>query len=943
MRTAPSNTSRLLAAKSFRGFVLTALVVATSSAAWANNERSAKFYEDALRREAANDLAGATVNLKNALKLDGKNLAAHLLLGKLLKRQGELKAAEAAFEEALRLGVSKLEVAVPLGEIYLQLGNTHKLIDTISPVGLPATVQAEVLTLRAGAYALNGNSAQAAKSLADARVADPQSALPDMAEAPILLRAGEPDKARDMARRATVRAPGSATAWFNLGTVLFSTGDLPGALTAFDRALAINDRHVDSRVSRASILFAQGRKADAAAELKTLKDGNAREPRASFLRALLADERGDSKTARTEYTEAANLVDAISPNVLAANEPLMMAGALSHRALGNREKTRQYAESVLSRNPRHQAATMVLAEEMLRSNETSRAAPLIESLLRQSPNDPQALFMMGHLHMARRQYDKAAEVLDRASKQASSLPALRDLSFSQFALGQDRLALANLEKAYTANRKDTRAGMELAVFYARSGNAKRAVEVAEEMVALQPDNLAMLNFLGNVKGRLRDMKGLKEAYERALAKDPKFKPVVQNMSWFDMEEGRLDQARQRLRNFLKDSPQDAEVLHQAGVLESMSGRQTEALALWAQSDQNNPKDPRSLLAIMDTHVQSNRLDDAVVAAKTLQARFPDVPFALMAAARAFAAKGDTTTARLVLQDAVSKAGFDPEPLVSISRQLSQIGALDEAGHALTKALQGAPNEPQALALRVELASRRGQPAEVDKALAALQAKHPTLPITLVTAGHVAFGRNQPARAVGFYKQVFDREPTTSLALNLAQAHAANREPDKGVALLEAWSRKVPRDLVAQRALADMQMFAGQMDAARKGYAALVQAQPNDAGLLLAQARMLARMGDPAALGAAEKAFRLAPGQTAVADTYGWLLLRSGNTEASVRVLREARLRDPANGVLRWHLAAALAKAGRRGEAVEELRAALGAKPPVPADPELDKLRKDLGL
>jgi hypothetical protein len=29
--------------------------------------------------------------------------------------------------------------------------------------------------------------------------------------------------------------------------------------------------------------------------------------------------------------------------------------------------------------------------------------------------------------------------------------------------------------------------------------------------------------------------------------------------------------------------------------------------------------------------------------------------------------------------------------------------------------------------------------------------------------------------------------------------------------------------------------------------------------------------------------------------------------------------------------------------VEELRAALEAKPPVPADPELDKLRKDLGL
>lgn len=926
-------------------WALVALLAVAGAAptAWAANEKSSRFYEDALKRAEANDIPGATVQLKNALKVDNRNLAAHLLLGKLLFQAGELKAAEAALEEALRQGVSKVEVAPMLGQVYLQLGNTRQLLDNITPAGLPKQAQVEVLTLRGGALALNGNLSLAAKAFADARALDPQSPLPDIAEAPLLLRAGERDKAREMARRATEAAPANASAWYQYGTVLFTLGELPAALAAFDKTLSLSSRHVDARVSRASILMAQRKPAEAAAELKVLKDGKAREPRASFLRAVLAEERGELNAARAEYTEAANLLDAMSPNVRASNEPLLITGALAHRSLGNREKSREYLETLLSRNGRHQAATMLLAETLLQGNELTRAVPLIEQLLRANPNDPQALYMMGNVLLARRQFQQAAEMLDKAAKASQSGAALRDLSFSQFALGQDKLALANLEKAYTGNRKDLRAGMELAVYHARQGDPKKAVKIAEELVAQDPDNLAMLNFLGNVKGRLRDMKGLKEAYERALAKDPKFKPVVQNMSWFDMDEGRLEPARARLRGFLKDNPRDADVLYQMGVLETMSGRRGEAAALWTQADTIQPKDPRAQLALLELHLQDRAADKAVAAGKVLQARFPDSPQALMSAARAYLANNDATTARQVLLEAATKAGFETEPLVAVSRQLAQLGALDDAGHALGKALQGTPDDAAALALRVEIAARRGQPAEVDKALAALQARHPNLSITLVTAGHVAFSRNQPARAVGLYKQVFDREPTTQLALNLAQAHAANREPDKGVAVLEAWSRRVPRDTTAQRALADMQLFAGRNEAARQTYAALVQSQPNDAQLLAAQARALARLKDPGALAAAEKAHKLAPGQTAIADTYGWLLLQSGNVEGAVRVLREARLRDPGNAVLRWHLAAALAQAGKRGEAADELKAALAANPPPPADPDLEKLRKDLAL
>lgn len=920
-----------------------AACLALSLSAHATPERSARYYEDALARYEKSDFAGAALQLKNALKEDNRNLAAHLLLGKVLQSAGELKAAEAAYEAALKQGVSRVEVGPLLGQVYLQLGNTRALLDTITPAGLPPQQQAEVLTLRGSAYAMSGSLGAATQAFADARAADPKSALPYAAEAPLLLRTGEREKARAMALKATEMAPGNYNAWYQYGMILFTLGEPPAALAAFDKAIALNGKHVDSRVGRASVLLTLKRQPEAEAELKTLKDGNVKEPRASFLRATIASNKGQAQVARPEYQEAANLIDAMSPNVRANSEPLLMAGALSHRALGNKEKVREYLEILLGRNGRHLAAQMMLATVLLESNELNRAVPLIEGLIRANPNDAQALYMMGSVHMARKQYAQASEFFEKATRLAPGSSALRDLSFSQFGLGQEKQALANLEKAYAQNPKDVRGAIELAVYYARAGDGKRAVKIAETLLAQDPNNLTLLNFLGNVKGRLGDRKGLKEAYEQALAKDPKFRPVVLNMSLYDMEEGRLDLARTRLRTFLKEHPKDPDVLFQLGRLEESASRLPEAVAYWTEADGTQQKDPRPGLALVSLHLSQRQADKALPLAKSLVARFGDEPQVQMALARAYFAQGEAALARQALQEAAAKAGFDVDTLLLVGRLQLQTGNLDAAAHSANKALQAMPGEPAAMGLLVEVAARRGNAADVDKALAALQAKNPNHPVTLVTAGHIAFSRGQPAKAIGHYRSVFDREPSTMLAMTLAQAYAANREPLKGVSLLEGWSRQHPRDKVAARALADLQLFAGQSQAARQGYEALVKSNPNDPALLAAYADTLFMLKDPQALPTMERAFKLAPSNAAIADAYGWALVQAGSLDAGVRVLREVRLRDPANTQVRWHLAAALAKSGKKAEAKLELQAALAGTPPPRPTPELDQLKAELGL
>jgi Flp pilus assembly protein TadD len=178
---------------------------------------------------------------------------------------------------------------------------------------------------------------------------------------------------------------------------------------------------------------------------------------------------------------------------------------------------------------------------------------------------------------------------------------------------------------------------------------------------------------------------------------------------------------------------------------------------------------------------------------------------------------------------------------------------------------------------------------------------------------------------------------------LAQALVANKEADKAQAVLDDWVRLHPKDELALRALAEVQLLAGNAAGARKSYEQIIAIEPDNPGSQAGYALLLLRLNDPAAKAAAEKAYKLAPANPELADLYGWIMVLQGQPEAGTTLLREARLRDPANGALRFHLAFALNKAGKKAEAKEELGAALAGTTTLALNPEVKKLKSELGI
>ena len=204
---------------------------------------------------------------------------------------------------------------------------------------------------------------------------------------------------------------------------------------------------------------------------------------------------------------------------------------------------------------------------------------------------------------------------------------------------------------------------------------------------------------------------------------------------------------------------------------------------------------------------------------------------------------------------------------------------------------------------------------------------PKLAIGHLLQGDVAASRKQMALALASYRKAHQLEPSTVSLLRLFSALFSQDNGKPALQLAEQWMKTHPKDIAVARAIADGKARTGDFAGARTAYENLLKLAPDDANAMNNLANVLLRLSDPAAIKMAEAALAKAPGNANIIDTLGWVLLQNGQNERALQLLREARLRDPENPDIRYHLAEALARSNRKSEARDELQAALKSSRP----------------
>jgi cellulose synthase operon protein C len=919
------------------------IAAALSSPAAAAESKASRYYEDALTRYERKDLPGAVIQLKNAIQADQKMLAAHVLLGKALLGSGDPIGAEVEFDEALRQGVSRAEVLPLLGQAYLAQGKYETLLERVTPGGLPPAQQVEVLVVRAKAQAEKEGIPAALKTLDEARALDPRSVSVRIAQATLSARKGDFAAANKLVDEALSLAPNDAAAWNMRGSLQEAVGDRQNALASYAKASTLNASYLEPRMSRAGLLIDLGRIDEADRELVAIKEIKPLEPRASYYRALVATRRGDAAAAKASLEEVTSMLDAVPAAVLANSKSVLMLNALAHYDLGNKEKASDKLTVLLRRYPGDPAATKLQARLLLDAGNHAGATLLLEPLRRSYPTDPRILALLASAYMQEGNYRGASELLDQAVRYSGgAADILTDFGVSLAGIGKGDQAIEQLRKAWAKDQKQTRAGMILAGLYLRSGQTKKALEVVEVLARNEPSNLAVLNLLGVVRVAAGDRPGGRKAYERALALSPAYPGAILNLSALDQAEGKTDVARQRLLGLLKADEKNIEAMMEMASMEEKAKRYDEA-ARWLDRARVIPKAATTAGSrLADLYLRTGAADKALTVAKEVLLGAQENPMALGLVARAQLAKGDTRSARQTLTDMARYANYDPAAQFEAARLQVAAGNNSGAAYSLDKALSSQPDLLPALVMRAEIDIRQKEFAKAEQRIKQIGEKADGGAVALRLQGDLAMVRGQHAAALTAYGNALKKEDNAEMVLRLYSAQVAAGDMAKAVAFLDKWQKNHPDNIAVLRTVGDADRQLGNYVAARAAYEKVLKLQPDNGQVLNNLALTAQAQNDQAATGFAERAFALRPNDPAVIDTLGWLLLQQGQVDRALALLRDARLRDSTDPEIRYHLASALAKSGRKTEAREEIAQALKLNASFNSAGDARKLAAELG-
>ena len=905
--------------------VLLAVLAGTVGGAHAADSKASKYYEDALVRFEKKDLNGAIIQLKNALQIDKNMLPVQVLLGKALLKNGDAVAAEVAFIEAIRIGVNRAEVIIPLAQAYMAQGKQKLLLEQpqFAVAGLPTAIQGQLLLVRATASTDLGDVRAALKAIEEARAIDAKSPDSWLAEVPVRIRTRQFAEASSAAERALALAPDSADAWYQKGSVLHVSGGSRDAVGSYDQALKADALHIEARVARAGLHIDLAQYAEAAKDVSELQRLFPKEPRAAYLRALLAEHDKQPDVARNALKQVTSLLDPVPIDFVRYRPQLLMLNGLAHFGLNEGEKAKQYLEA-FQRIQGNTAVSKLLAKIYMGGANVDRAVEVLEGYLRAQPADGQAMMLLGSALLSKGQHARAVSLMQQAL-QAKDAPEYRTvLGLSLLRGGQTDNAVKELETAFKKDPLQTQAAMALIEVYTRGGQAIKAVSIAENLVKQQPANGEFMNLLGITRGKAGNVASAKSAFEQAIKlSEPSMVPKL-NLARLEISAKAYDAAAQRLDAILKTDEKNTEAMYEMAILSDRKGLAADTQR-WLEkaNDLAGPREPRWGLALSEFHLRNGRPGPALEAAKRASAKAPDDFSVLIAYAKAQLALGDTPGAKSTLTNATRVADYNPPLQVQIAQLQLAANNVAGAAYSLEKALSSQPDFMPAVALMASVELREGNTAKAEKTARKIAEQNPKLAVGYSLLGDVALARGQSSQALDNYRRAHQAEPSTETLLKLFRS-LSKQENAKGahLQLADQWLAAHPKDIAAQSALADSYAATGNFAMARASYENILKNSPNDVEVLNNLANVLLNLKNPDAVKIAEQALARDPKNPNVIDTLGWALFQFGQTDRSLQLLRDARLRDPTNALMRYHLAVVLAQIGRKNEAKDELELAL---------------------
>ena len=458
---------------------------------------------------------------------------------------------------------------------------------------------------------------------------------------------GDLDEALETVEEAIALQPERASSYIELATLEMAQGRREAAQVALERALAANPRSPEALVALANLHRATGqategertlrRAAEVAPESLVVNQALAewalagsRPQDAEAPLRRLADERDPTARLRlADYyvlhqrtSEAEPILRDLARRPESfASATIRLAGI--HYGAGRVDQAYALVDQVLASDPRNAQLLIVKGGWQLRERKFDLALATAQAAVAVDPQLPDAHFLVGSAHAARGRRGEAVKAYGEVLRlMPGSVDAQKALGALLLASGQRKDALAFAQEAVRGAPQDFVARLLLVRALLENREASRAMHEIQ-LVMPQLDEVAEAHVLmGLTRRALSDTAGARQAFERALERDPAATEALAGLVRLDVGAKRLDEARTRVDDALRASPEDPSLLVLAARTYATAGDPGRAETLLEQAIAAAPASIEAYRMLAQLHVSQNKLDAALAGYERIAERNP---------------------------------------------------------------------------------------------------------------------------------------------------------------------------------------------------------------------------------------------------------------------------------------------------------------------------------
>ncbi|MGA7800609.1 MAG: XrtA/PEP-CTERM system TPR-repeat protein PrsT [Gammaproteobacteria bacterium] len=854
----------------------------------------------------------AVIQLKNALQKDADNGQARLLLGKTYLKLEDGASAQNQLQRARQLGVDRREWLVPLGRAYLLKGDGAKVLKDIEPKpSLPATVRADVLALRGRAYLMQGQQLDAQKSFAAALALNPKAVDALLGQARIALADKDEKTSLGKINEALADDPDSVEGWLLKGEVYRIHAQYKKAEEAFSHALQLNSANISGQLGLATAQIALHKDDEAAKLLAKVLHKYPNAPVANYLKAIVQFRKGDLDHAKILLQTALRS----APDYPAAH---LLLGTIDYRQ-GNLNEAEAHLRKYASAEPHNVAALKLLGATLIKQDEASDAVGVLEPALKIAPKDPQILALLGTAYMRSGDSSQGLEYLRKASEVAPDFAAVKaQLAIAYLSAGESDKAVSELKNAVKLGPQLVQADVLLILTQIHKGDYDGALASIAKFAEKHPKDPVAYNLEGAAYLGKKDIGRARDAFQKALSVQPKFHAARINLARLDVLQGNLDAAEREYGDVLADAPGNAAALVGMAELAKRRGDDKKELELLRKARDSNPTAVKPALLLVDRYLKAGEALKAVDVARTLQSAHPKDPLALRALGLSQMAAQLDVSAVATFQALTAVLPKSPDAFYLLARAQVGRGDNDSAKGSFEKALALKHDYlPAQIGLaQLDLAMSRAPKAH-DLAKQ-IQKEQPNLAVGWELDGDIYAATRDYDPAAQAYARAYSKQPSRALVLKQYQMLTRGGKQEDGRETLGRWLSKSPKDTDMRLLLATANAQAGLDQKAIANYEDVLAVDKDNVTALNNLAWLYRQKDRTKALAYAEHAYKLVPERPEVMDTFGWLLVKSGETKRGLSILQDAVSRAPQTDEIRYHMAVALNESGRRADALHEL-------------------------